>query len=213
MSFLKRLSRGTRANSYLEDYPESPRDREKHTFHDSPQQDQSQHNIIRGQPTSPEVGYDDKDPDGMYRNQGAVDSYSPQQQPFPLQKPRLNTGTGTQNRVPPMPLDSAPVSAKSDGASDLILRALDETIRPHKERAEQLEAQLADLQSYIDSLEQQRSEIYNWIDKRGLRPGESTFSSYSFVSCNAGSIANTLSQMSLQPSQVTWTRNRMPQEL
>ena len=92
-----------------------------------------------------------------------------------------------------MPLDSAPVSSKSDGASDLLLRAFNEAVRPHEEKGQQLEAQLADLQSYIDSLEQQRSEIYNWIDKRGLRPGESTFSSHSFVSCSAGSIANALS--------------------
>jgi hypothetical protein len=183
MSFLKRFTRTSRANSYVDDYPESPRDREKHTFHDSPQQDQSQHNIIGGQPTPPEAAYDDKDPHEMYRNQGPVDSYSPQQQQFPHQQPRpINTGPGTQSRVSSMPLDSAPVSAKSDGAPDLLMRAFNEAIRPHQEKIDQLETQLADLQSYIDSLEQQRSEIYGWIDKRGLRPGKSTFASYSPIS-------------------------------
>jgi len=71
-----------------------------------------------------------------------------------------------------MPLDSTPLTAKSDAAPDLLMRALNEALRPYQEKAEQLEGQLADLQSYVDNLERQRSEIYSWIDKRGLRPGK-----------------------------------------
>lgn len=169
MVFFKRLSRGSRSNSYVDDYPDSPRDREKHTFHDSPRQSQSQHNIIGGQPTSPVTAYDDKET-GMYRNSGPIDTYVPQQQ-YQQQPRALNNGVATHNRTSSMAMDSAPVSAKSEAAPDLLMRAFNEALRPHQEKVEQLEAQLADLQAYVDSLEQQRSEMYSWIDKRGLRPG------------------------------------------
>lgn len=169
MVFFKRLSRGSRSNSYVDDYPDSPRDREKHTFHDSPRQSQSQHNIIGGQPTSPVTAYDDKET-GMYRNSGPIDTYVPQQQ-YQQQPRALNNGVATHNRTSSMAMDSAPVSAKSEAAPDLLMRAFNEALRPHQEKVEQLEAQLADLQAYVDSLEQQRSEMYSWIDNRGLRPG------------------------------------------
>jgi len=165
--FFKRLSRGSRSNSYVDDYPDSPR--EKHTFHDSPHQSTSQHNTIAGQPTPPLSSYDNKEPTGMYRtSQTPQDPYTQQQ--LQQQQRTLSNGLSGQQRTSSMPVDPPPVSAKTE-APDLLTRAFNEALRPHQERVEQLEAELANLQAYVDQLEQQRSEMYSWIDKRGLRPG------------------------------------------
>jgi hypothetical protein len=170
MVFFKRLSRGSRSNSYVDDYPESPRDREKHTFHDSPRQSQAQHNTIGSQAPPSSTLVDDKEI-GMYRNSASIDTYVPQQQ-YPQQPRQANNGVATQNRVSSVGTDTAPMSAKSEAGPDLLIRAFNEALRPHQEKVDQLEAQLADLQAYVDSLEQQRAEVYSWIDKRGLRPGK-----------------------------------------
>ncbi|KAL9048823.1 MAG: hypothetical protein Q9162_007536 [Coniocarpon cinnabarinum] len=61
-------------------------------------------------------------------------------------------------------------SAGSMGAPDLLTRAFNEAVRPYTEKIEMLEGELADMQDYIRSQEQQRMEIFAWIDKRGLRP-------------------------------------------
>ena len=58
------------------------------------------------------------------------------------------------------------------GAPDLLTRAFNEAIRPYTEKIEMLENEVADMQDYVHSQEQQRREIFAWIDKRGLRPGE-----------------------------------------
>jgi len=163
--FFKRLSRGSRSNSYVDDYPDSPH--EKHTFHDSPHQSTSQHNTIAGQPTPPLSSYDNKEPTGMYRtSQAPQDPYTQQQ--FQQQQRTLSNGLGGQQRTTSMPMD---VSAKTEAAPDLLTRAFNEALRPKQERIEQLEGELANLQAYVEQLEQQRSEMYSWIDKRGLRPG------------------------------------------
>ena len=67
-----------------------------------------------------------------------------------------------------------PQSAQSGNPPDLLTRAFNEAIRPYTEKIEQLEEQMADLQEYVRSQDQQRMEIFAWIDKRGLRPGELT---------------------------------------
>lgn len=64
---------------------------------------------------------------------------------------------------------NAPV--KQFAAPDLLTLAFNEAIRPHTEKIELLERQLAEMQIYVDQLEQHRLDIHNWIDKRGLRPG------------------------------------------
>ncbi|KAF2098693.1 hypothetical protein NA57DRAFT_39696 [Rhizodiscina lignyota] len=53
---------------------------------------------------------------------------------------------------------------------DLLTRAFNEALRPHQEKLDQLEADNQDMRAYIESLEQERAELHNWIDKRGLRP-------------------------------------------
>ena len=81
-------------------------------------------------------------------------------------------GTTGHNALPPM--NSAPVAPfKAEPAPDLLTRAFNEAVRPYSDKIEQLESQLADLQSYVEQMEHQRSEVHAWIDKRGLRPGTS----------------------------------------
>lgn len=67
--------------------------------------------------------------------------------------------------------DRPPQSAGGGAPPDLLTRAFNEAIRPYTEKIEQLEGEMADLQEYVRSQEQQRMEIFAWIDKRGLRPG------------------------------------------
>lgn len=57
-------------------------------------------------------------------------------------------------------------------APDLLTRAFNEAVRPYSEKIEHLEQQLAEMQGFIEQMEQQRMDIFSWIDKRGLRPGE-----------------------------------------
>ena len=55
---------------------------------------------------------------------------------------------------------------------DLLLQAFNQALRPHIDKVESLENEIADLRAYIDQLEAQRGEVHAWIDKRGLRPGK-----------------------------------------
>jgi hypothetical protein len=198
--FFKRLSRGSRSNSYVDDFPDSPR--EKHTLHDSPHQSTSQHNTIAGQQTPPLSSYDNKEPTGMYRtSQAPQDPYAQQQ----LQQQQRTLSNG-QQRTSSMPMDPPPVSAKTEAAApDLLMRAFNEALRPYQERVEQLEGELTNLQAYVEQLEQQRSEMYSWIDKRGLRPGASPSTPPKKLPTT-----NNMQQTYLPPSLSTWTRNMMP---
>ena len=102
----------------------------------------------------------------MYRtSQAPQDPYAQQHQ---------RTLSSGQQRTSSMPMDPPPVSSKTEPAPDLLMRAFNEALRPHQERVEQLEGELTNLQAYVEQLEQQRSEMYSWIDKRGLRPGLSS---------------------------------------
>jgi hypothetical protein len=69
--------------------------------------------------------------------------------------------------------DSGMPSQKMDSmqaAPDLLTQAFNQALRPHMDKVEGLESEIADLRAYIDQLEAQRSEVHAWIDKRGLRP-------------------------------------------
>lgn len=74
-----------------------------------------------------------------------------------------------------MPLDGpSPTSAsahKFEPAPDLLTRAFNEAVRPYHEKIETLEQELADMRAYLESMEGERREVFQWIDKRGLRPG------------------------------------------
>ena len=68
-------------------------------------------------------------------------------------------------------------SSKQDAGAppDLLLQAFNQALRPHMERVNGLENEIADLRAYIEQLEQQRGDVHAWIDKRGLRPGKQLF--------------------------------------
>jgi len=68
---------------------------------------------------------------------------------------------------------SKDVSNSSTAAPDLLMQAFNQALRPHLDKNEQMEAEIADLRAYVAQLEQQQSEVHAWIDKRGLRPGQS----------------------------------------
>ncbi|KAF1809248.1 hypothetical protein P152DRAFT_403685 [Eremomyces bilateralis CBS 781.70] len=61
-------------------------------------------------------------------------------------------------------------AGKTEPMPDLLTRAFNEAIRPYTDQIDQLEAQVAELQAWVESLERERSEVHSWIDKRGLRP-------------------------------------------
>ena len=68
--------------------------------------------------------------------------------------------------------DSGMPSQKMDNmpAPDLLTQAFNQALRPHMDKVDTLESEIADLRAYIDQLEAQRGEVHAWIDKRGLRP-------------------------------------------
>jgi hypothetical protein len=165
MSFFKRISRGSRANSYAEDdFDIRPRSQGDHKYaqQDSPRQSTqstSQHNNFGipapGSPTKETT----KD---MYRSQAPQDPYSQR---------GIVTNGGAGSRQNSAAFEAVPVG-KVEQTPELLTRAFNEAVRPYSDRIEQLEAQVADLQSWVEQLEQQRNEMYSWIDKRGLRPGK-----------------------------------------
>ncbi|KAF2403393.1 hypothetical protein EJ06DRAFT_546662 [Trichodelitschia bisporula] len=166
--FFKRLSRGSRSNSYIEDFADdnSP-SRSPHAPLDSPRASNHQHNTLpdrgisdRGIPSTPTTKdappFDSKE---MYsRSQPPAD-------PYARAAHTNGMSHGSRNS---MAVDPAP--SKAEGAPDMLLRAWAETLRPYTDKIEQLENQVADLQNFIDQLEHQRGEVHSWIDKRGLRP-------------------------------------------
>ena len=68
--------------------------------------------------------------------------------------------------------DQSPSKHGAGAPPDLLLQAFNQALRPHMDRVDGLEAEIADLRAYIDQLEQQRGDVHAWIDKRGLRPGK-----------------------------------------
>jgi hypothetical protein len=162
--FLKRLSRGSRANSYA-DEPDLDRPRSQGKYNASAsanphavatldQSNLQQHNNFGpASPTKENI----KD---MYpRPHGPQDVYSHQRNGLGS---RQNSGAFDAMGSGPLKMESAP---------DPLTRAFNEALRPYTDKIEQLEMQLGELQTFVDQLERQRSEMHSWIDKRGLRPG------------------------------------------
>lgn len=174
--FFKRLSRGSRQNSYAEDdYDQRPRSQDKYShdhqhqhqqqydIDDSPRQSTLQHNIAPPSPTK----------------ETTRDMYPPQQRKSQLpQEPYaqsrglpLNNGAGSRQNSAAFEVAPVVPGKEHQPAPDMLTRAFNEAVRPYAEKIDQLEAQLADMQHWVEQLEQQKLEMYSWIDKRGLRPG------------------------------------------
>ena len=71
-----------------------------------------------------------------------------------------------------------PPSAKAEPLPDLLTQAFNTALKPYNDKVDNLENEIADLRAYIYQLEAQRNDIHAWIDKRGLRPGESRYKSF-----------------------------------
>jgi hypothetical protein len=153
--FFKR--RSSRANSYVE-HDGNPRSQSFDDF-----SEKRPESSRKDQPLSAHDALDDAD-NSMYPR-----PQQPQEQNFPV-RGMSNSGHGG---MPPM---GAPVPAMNSGAikpepmPDLLTAAFNQAMRPYTEKIEQLESQLADMQSWVEQLEAQRAEVHSWIDKRGLRP-------------------------------------------
>lgn len=151
--FFKRRSR---ANSYI-DNDQPPRS-QSYDDYDAPRPDSSRAHQQQQQVTSP---IDDKD--AMYSRQSAPqDSYAP----------GMSSSAPQHSSMPQMSGATPPMSAgiKAEPMPDLLAQAFNQAVRPYTEKIDQLQAQVADLQAWVEQLEQQRAEVHSWIDKRGLRP-------------------------------------------
>jgi hypothetical protein len=179
--FLKRLSRGSRANSYAEeDFADRPRSQDqKYAQQDSPRQSALQHNTFpdSNSPVSDMAV-------GGHNHHGGL----PHRSQMPAEPYSLRNGSHGALSVPPgLPVansrqnsgafESSAQQHKFEAIPDPLTRAFNEALRPHQDKIESLEGQLADLQAYAEQLEAQRSEFFTWIDKRGLRPGMFVYNS------------------------------------
>lgn len=171
--FFKRLSRGSRSNSYVNDDDNYLNSRSA-PEQDSPRHSLSQHNTYQGGPASPtkesqRPGSQDK---MFQRSQAPSDPYSKAQQ---FNGNSMN-GNGNANGRGSMPLDG-PASPHSKQSAvpppDLLTQAFNQAVIPYTEKIADLEAQVAEMQQWVEKLEAQQSEVHSWIDKRGLRPGTS----------------------------------------
>lgn len=165
--FFKRLSRGSRSNSYVNDDDNYNTSRSAPQHDESPRQSLSQHNTYTsegaaGSPTkeTQRPGSQDK---MFQRSQAPSDPYSRVQQQQQQQRPS-------------MPMDgpaSPPMKSSAPGVPppDLLTQAFHQAVLPYTEKIADLEGQVAEMQLWVEQLEAQRSEVHSWIDKRGLRPG------------------------------------------
>lgn len=170
--FFKRLSRGSRSNSYVNDDDNYLNSRSAND--DSPRQSLSQHNTYNseGGPGSPtKESQRPNSQDKMFqRSQAPSDPYSKAQQ---FNGNSMN-GNSNGNGRGSMAVDG-PTSPQSKQPAvpppDLLTQAFNQAVIPYTEKIAELEAQVAEMHQWVEKLEAQQSEVHNWIDKRGLRPG------------------------------------------
>ncbi|WPG99386.1 Hypothetical protein R9X50_00220000 [Acrodontium crateriforme] len=172
--FFKRLSRSrSRSNSqsYVDSYP-SPHDSKANSqnyddkFAPSVDNHTTQALPPSRQPNSTVHGKTLADPDTtMYAR-----PHQPADAPGYSSLPPTRAGAMS-NGYPAGGYDgvSSPIKS-SEPAPDLLTQAFNQALRPHLDKVETLESEIADLRAYIDQLESQRADVHAWIDKRGLRP-------------------------------------------
>lgn len=82
---------------------------------------------------------------------------TPQRPPGSSDATMMHGGVGSSTRIEPTP--------------DPLARAFNDAIKPYLDQIEQLDRQMAEMHLRIQQLEDERTEIHSWIDKRGFRPG------------------------------------------
>lgn len=93
---------------------------------------------------------------------------APQDNQFSSTPPRLPNAIsdGTMHTIGP---NLAP-------APDPLTRAFNDAIKPYLDQIDILKSELDDANGQVQQLETERADMHAWIDKRGLRPGESMLS-------------------------------------
>jgi hypothetical protein len=177
--FFKRLSRSrSNSQSYVDNYA-GPNDSSKQSYDayasapvsatDDHIDDRRDLPSSRQSNTAPQFGEEalEKETSGMYPRQSQPTEVPYASPPMSAGAPVTN-GYGSRGAFQ----DDLPPSKPSQAPPDLLMQAFNQALRPHMDKVDQLESEIADLRAYIDQLEQQRSDVHAWIDKRGLRPGE-----------------------------------------
>jgi len=180
--FFKRLSRSrSNSQSYVDSYPSPHDSKANSTSYDDkygtePVNDQRP-NSSRQSNQAPQLGDPLGKETGMYPRQnqptevGGGGHYA--SEPMSAGGRGAPTSNGYGNHGGGYEVSSPPATHhKTEGAPDLLLAAFNQALRPYTDKVETLESEIADLRAYIDQLEAQRTDVYAWIDKRGLRPGE-----------------------------------------
>ena len=182
--FFKRLSRSrSNSQSYVDNYSpvDSKNASQTYDYVDKPPvsagAEQQEFDDRRDLPssrhsnTAPQLG----DPLAKETSDASADMYPRQSQPQEVSyntRGAMSNGNGYgpssggyDSGLPPQKMD-----AVHHPAPDLLTQAFNQALRPHMEKVDSLESEIADLRAYIDQLESQRGEVHAWIDKRGLRP-------------------------------------------
>ncbi|KAL8952649.1 MAG: hypothetical protein Q9222_001455 [Ikaeria aurantiellina] len=101
-------------------------------------------------------------------SQDRLQSYRPSTAPksepqhynsLPIQRPQESNHNGTGHASP----------TQFTQAPDPLTRAFNEAVKPYLEKIERLQAEIDDQKLDIQQLEDERADMYAWIDKRGLR--------------------------------------------
>ncbi|KAL8897098.1 MAG: hypothetical protein Q9207_007388 [Kuettlingeria erythrocarpa] len=95
-----------------------------------------------------------------YRPTTAPQSESQHYNALPIQRPQEGSNTATAHNTPPSSMAQAP---------DPLTRAFNEAVRPYLDKIDRLEAEIEEKNLDIQQLEEERADMYAWIDKRGLR--------------------------------------------
>lgn len=184
MVFFKRLSRSrSNSQSYVDGYD---------SRHDSKTNSATYDDKFAGAAVAPSPtegvpvsrqSSNDAAHNSLAKETGSTSMYARQSQPTEVSHGQYNqnqyasppTSAGGARGAPngySSSYDDAGTARKSDTAPDLLLQAFNQALRPHLDKVDTLESEIADLNKYIAQLESQQREVHAWIDKRGLRPGK-----------------------------------------
>lgn len=155
MSWLRRLSRD-RSSKGDQDLPmNSSRPYSKDTNNYDPQHIQS-------------PPYKDTQYSSAFNSQDKLQSFRPS-----------TAGDQGYNATPRVPVTSNDVnprpitSANMEPTPDPLTKAFNDAIRPYMDQIEDLKNKVEETTYQLQQLEDERADMHAWIDKRGLRAGES----------------------------------------
>ena len=163
MSWLRRLSKD-RSSRGDQDLPMPSRPYSKDTNNYDPQQMQSP----PYKDTQYSSGFNSQDKLQPFRPSTAGDQgYNA--------TPRGGLVTSTDASTRPI------TTATMEPTPDLLTKAFNDAIRPYQDQIDDLKNKLEDTHYQLQQLEDERADMHAWIDKRGLRAGESMNQSLSMT--------------------------------